>query len=556
MPAIGNLDMKEKTFDAVVLARARRAGDREAMSRWEAPDVLACAEKAILGLLSQLGLRGMKTAAAGAGLGSPHVMAKAPRGGAVGVYLACISSPASYGALTVRQFAWCGQHPAVSVWLLPCVVEALSDEDSHCVVRSVVCLREGGQWEGSAEARQFLPVSDMGENPYAAVFGTASKLKSLVILREVANRGKVLFPYIEGLAGPSRMPAPCMLKGSGDEAPIMLALSEGLKDGCFQLAYGDFYSWANPVNELEVCRFPLPDAELQVELLDRKGAIYLATMAEAVIFPGLIRQGMHFRWAVSLLVSEFSLMEEAGSETVEPSFMQSSGDCYSSLVSRVESIQAIALCGMPGYCIQARVDGESPDLLFNAYVFEAALKGEVPRMGDAFGCKGFLYAVPDALVDSAECWADFPPAVAEARAREKEGQELPALDESQAAALFASMMSSHDFHGISPCLAEEVHYRSETASLELFGKKDLLRHLRDRFDEWDAQGIVPLLGFHRGSIMHGGIRRPCTIAAFRGKVFSATVFRLAGNRIAAMESLAGEALMSLELVQEKEPAAG
>lgn len=524
------------------------------MRRWEVPDVLACAEKAILGLLSRLGLHDIKNGAIDAfrsGHGSPHFMATSPQGEMVGIYLVCISSPASYGALTVRQYAWCGQHPAWGVWLLPCVVEALADDYSHCVVRSVVLLREEGQWKGSAEVRQFLPVSDMGENPYAAVFGTASQLKSLAILREVANRGKILFPYIEGLAGPSQMPSTCMLKGSGDEAPIMLALAEGLKNGCFLLAYGDFYSWANPVNELEVCRFPLPGAELQVELLDSKGAIYTATMAEAVIFPGLIRQGMHFRWAVSLLVSEFALLEVEDGETVEPSFMQHSGTCFSSLVSRVESVQPAVLCGMPGYCIQAHVDGESPDLLFNAYVFEAALKGAVPRQGGFFGCKGLLYAVPDALVEAKACWADSPQAAVAAHEREKEQPELPSLDESRAATLFTAMMGSHDFHGISPYLAEEVHYRSETASLEFFGKKELLRHLRDRFDEWDAQGIVPMLGFHRGTVMYGGKRRPCTIAAFQGRVFSATVFRLAGNRIAAISSLAGEVLQSLELVQEK-----
>lgn len=546
-----------KAFEPVVLASASDAREQENLLRWGADDVLGMAQGPLMRLLARMGATQIQATPPGQG-GMPPYLALTPEGRQAGIYLVCISRPAAYGALAAPQYVWCGQHPDCDIWLLPCTVEKLADDYTHCVLRMAVCLREGGRWKGSAEVRQFLPTADMGENPHAGVWGTASRLKHITLLREVANRGQALYPYIAGLAASQQMPGHYLLKGSGTESPIMLVLAEGRKEGRLQLLYGDFYSWENPVNELEIYRLPKPEEEPVGELLDGQGVIYTAAMPELAIFPGLIQRGMHFRWAVSLLVSEWSPYGQGAAGAAEASgevaasFMQDSGTCYSTMVSRVAAVKKVEWCGVPGYCLQAPVSDESPELLFNVYVFEPALKGAQPRVGDMFGCCGSLYAVPDARVAGGVCWADSPEAALAAHKRMQTQQgrgasPLPPLDEAAAARLFAEMMGSHDAGSLAPYLDEGLHYCSATADVRLFGRKELLRHLRDRFDEWEAQGIVPMLEFHPGTILREGRRRPCTIAAFQKKVFSATLFRLEGGRIIAMDSVDGEELQTLEL---------
>lgn len=537
--------METKPFDTVVLARARGGAEVAEMRRWRVTDLFAAAEKGVEALPGLAGLRHVRNRIIDSlreGQGAPCFLAEGENGESVGIYVLCISNPASYGALTQQQFDWCRRHEGLAIYALPCAVQQLAEDYARCVAQAPICLRNAAGWQDAAEeSRSLLPPHVEGLRPYEAALGTAAPLKRLNLLREAVNRGSALYPRIDGLPGRQALPPGFLLKGIGTEPPLMLALSEGLRGGKVQLLYGDFYSWENPVNELEVSG--LPQGNLLTGLLDSCGTEYCAIVAEAAMFPGLFRNGMHFRWSVSLLADSFELRGEGESAY---SFLQEAGTARSTLVGRIETLRQASFCGVPAYCLQSRIEDAPEGPVFNVYVLPTALgEGMELRVGDLFGCSGMLYAAPDAYVETDACWADSP--VAAACAWKQEQMRLP--DEGAAAHLFKEMMERQSFVGIAPLLKGDVRYLSETTPIALVGRAEMLKHLGKCFREWQGRSLVPMLEFHCGTIGLEGARRPCVIAAFRKKVFSATVFQVENGLIVAIRTLAGRPLLSLKLAQ-------
>lgn len=389
--------MHNRKFSACVLARATEAADVAELCSWQVSDLFATVEDSLLELLTSCGLQGVRSDfidAVRKGEGAPHLTAEED-GVPVAVYVLCVSSVNAPATLSLKQYEWVEAHPGAIVYVLPCVVQRVRADYARCVADSLYAVRVRGKWATDAETCQFLPE----QHGYSTFLGGGGLLKMHTLVRETANSGTRIYPYVDGLAHNGDMAPDMRLLASGVESPLLLVLTQGRRDGNVVLRYGDFYSDANPVNELEVFKIAEADA---LTLMDARGACYKVSCAEMAMFSHCLKLGMHLRCAVSLVASAFSF---GGDGLV--SFVQPSVD-KSELHSHVLQVTPVQFCGMAGYCLQCGVNPRLPELLFNVYVFEPSLGGRVPRVGDFISATGRLYAVPDSLVESPVCWADSP----------------------------------------------------------------------------------------------------------------------------------------------------
>lgn len=391
------MNMSVFNVTPVILARASSVEDVAEMSAWKESDVFSIAEADLVALLAEVAqepvhnriIESMRVAD-----GSPHFTIEL-KGKVVGAYVLCISSLASVGSLTEKQYAWAEAHPAADIWVVPCVVQHIRADVARAVVDSVYALRERGRWCSEDFARQFLP-RPHGLSHY---LNGAALLKEHTLVREVANVGTRIYPYVAGVADYKYMLPNHELRCSGgDDFPLMLVQTAGAANGALRVVGHGIYSADNPVNELEIYSVGT-DA---LELLDARGGVYSAACAELAMFPSRLKVGMHLLWSVNLFANDFAFVKE---KTIR---FEQKNATRTALVSCVQRVRPIQFCGLPGYCLQVPVHAKLPDLLCNVYVFEPLLMGRVPRVGDYISAVGKLQAAPDALVESNVSWADSP----------------------------------------------------------------------------------------------------------------------------------------------------
>lgn len=409
--------MSVRNITPKILARAASAQDVAEMSAWKESDVLALAESALAAVVAEHAsgtVCNRVIDALRAADGSPHYTAE-HHDTQVAVYVLCLSSPASHAALSLQQVSWAESHPAADVWVLPCVVQHLRADAARCVVDSIYTVRTRGRWGADAAVRQFLPAAD--RTPH--YLGGAALLKEHNLVREVANAGTRIYPYIAGVATHRHLPDSHELRCSGaGDFPLMLVQTRGARDGALRVVRAGIYSAENPVNELEI------DSVLRdsVALMDARGHIYHAACAELSMFPDRLKVGMHLRWAVSIFADSFELCRKTRIR------IDSAAVQVRAFASRIQAVKPVDFCGLKGYCLQAPVHEQLPGLLFNVYVFEHLLAGRVPRVGEWFIARGHTLAAPDSLVDAATCWADSPETAAASQADAAESVALQEYD--------------------------------------------------------------------------------------------------------------------------------
>lgn len=389
--------MSHVHFSTKVLARATSVADVAEMRGWQESDLFSIAETGVESVVASLYRGEVKNLVIDSlrlADGSPHFMVKAG-GRMLAVYVLCIASWSSEGALTPKQYAWAEAHAAVEIVVLPCVVQQLQHDRARCVAENAYVLRKQGRWLHEADTLQFLP------RPHRehSFVGGAALLKMHNCVREVANGGMRIYPYVAGLAGHQDMPrnTECHCSGKG-EFPLVLLQMVATQSGAIRVSRSGVYSAQNPVNELEI--YALRDKE--IELIDSRGCVYVADCAELSMFPGKWHTGMHMRWSVSLFAESFRFISPCA-VSIESPFGRV--DAFRSSVKSVESAE---IQGLRVYCIQAAAHAKQPQLVFNVYVPEHALSGRVPRVGDYFEASGKLQAAPDALVENPDSWADSP----------------------------------------------------------------------------------------------------------------------------------------------------
>ena len=394
-------------FDNRVLARARNEASVAAMSTWGVAELFAALSTPLHGMLAEVARSGVWnnrfTDAVKYADGSPHFVYRA-FGKETALYVVCISSPKSEAALSAAQYAWAEQHPEADVWLLPCVVQHLRPDFARMVADRFVVLRTNGQWSQDADARQFLPVH--ARLPHW--LGSAGVLKMRNIVRELANNGLQIYPYISGVAHSKHLPKAIQLRCYGDgTTPTVVAVLHAPEGEPPTVLWADFYSDINPVHELEV-QAVAADA---LEVLDAYGRNYRACCAELQMFPGRILPGMHLRCAMNLPATSFAYLEspEYGCEQTD--------DCNLTLKAQIRAVQRVQCCGMEGYCLQAAYDAALPNQCLNVFVFEHLFTGKLPQVGTFIEATGKLMLTPDSLVETTASWVNatkplLPPAMA------------------------------------------------------------------------------------------------------------------------------------------------
>ena len=389
--------MPQRRFSPFILARAKTPAAIAEMNGWRESDLFAAAESALQSLLeAEVGgswenrvIEALRRAD-----GSPHFVST-QEGEPVALYVLCISSSESPGSLTAAQYAWAESHPEYGVWVLPCVVQHLRADYARCVVESLHLLYSRGKWDAEPIQRQFLPLAQRPPH----WLGGAGELKLHRLVRECVHAGTQIFPYVEGLAGNRHLPQGLqVLSSGGAESPLLLVLAESPAGGAVRVRWADFYSSANPHNELELVECHTDG----IELMDARGGLYLASCAETAMFGSLFKPGMHLKCALNLLAETYATTPGA-----PKSFAGMPKKC-ALITAAVDAVEPVTFCGLRGYCLSVHPNKRMPDLQLNVYVFATLTGGRIPTVGDIVSASGSLHAAVDARVEAAECWADSP----------------------------------------------------------------------------------------------------------------------------------------------------
>lgn len=367
-----------------ILNRAEDEQSVAQMSSRSAELLLAECERALDGHLRACGFRHVRRLAGERA--TPHFSA-ALSGDKVEVYVLSVCNMGATAALTPEQFRHCDCSQSANVYVVPCVVQKLSHGRARCVATPAVCVCRNGAWGGSAEALQYLPsacrLGTSAEMPCSAWL-----LKRYNLAREVANHGMTLYPVVQGLAHAGHVAASVEIKGSGTESPLMLTITEGRSEGRLQLAYADFYSADNAVNELVIAALANDDeSPAQVHLRADDGEEYSANCAELLMFPERMEIGMRFRWALSLLCNHYIPLKD--DETPREK---------SDLCAVVRSSRRCNFCGLPLCHIVAEAGAQT----VNVYAPVYDVYSPLPSEGERFCARGSMYAVPDEFVPAPE----------------------------------------------------------------------------------------------------------------------------------------------------------
>ncbi len=357
-----------------------------------APDLLVAESESLLNEhLRGCGLRHVRRVSpigpAEARLAAPHFTA-ADAEGSVEVYVLSVAGMASQAALTSEQMRRCERlvEPKLRVCVLPCLVQHLRGGKARCVAMPLVCVRKHGNWLNAPEVMQYLSPAHR-EGTASEMPCSAWLLKKHNLTREVANYGMQLFPLVKGFAHSGHMPEGMELKASGEQEPLMLVLTEGKVDGNLQLAYADFYSAENAVNELAVKELPADVDEDAPSLLlaAEDGTEYRARCAELLMFPGRMECGLRFRCALSVLCNHYRRLLPG-----EDVPFAAAGE----LSGKIRNVSRSSFCGLPLCHIVADVGKQT----VNVYVPLHSDNSPMPSVGEMFCVRGTLYVVPDKLL--------------------------------------------------------------------------------------------------------------------------------------------------------------
>lgn len=393
-----------------------------------APDLILAESELLLGEhLRNCGLRHVRRVSpvgpTEARMVAPHFTA-ADAEGTVEVYVLSVAGMASQAALTSEQMRRCERlvEPKLRICVLPCLVQHLRGGKARCVALPPVCVRKQGSWLKAPEVMQYLSPAHR-EGTASEMPCSAWLLKKHNLTREVANYGIQLFPLVKGFAHSGHMPEGMVLKASGEQEPLMLVLTEGKVEGHLQLAYADFYSAENAVNELVVKELPADEEEDASSLLlaAEDGTEYRARCAELLMFPGRMECGLRFRWALSMLCNHYRRLQAD-----EESPFVAAGE----LSGKIRRLSRSRFCGLPLCHIVADAGKQT----VNIYVPLHSDSSPMPSVGETFCVRGALYAVPDKLLGYEKDVAE-PPAVPEPAAVPEPNADADMLPHSLALAV-------------------------------------------------------------------------------------------------------------------------
>lgn len=124
------------------------------------------------------------------------------------------------------------------------------------------------------------------------------------------------------------------------------------------------------------------------------------------------------------------------------------------------------------------------------------------------------------------CACPFHETILDLDSGERQRQRPEHLDESMVAGLFRAALAEGHWADFARWMREEADYTSESNDCHFGSKLDFLRYMDLKVDSWkNGDGkIWAGAGFHTGSVIWQGRRRPCTATLQQGSPVAITVF--------------------------------
>lgn len=404
------------------------------------------------------------------------------------------ASPMELQALSAEQCACCEQsYPQHDVFFAALLADT---QEQRLYLLGPVEVRASGGWlNDDPEQAQFLPISRRsGIDRYTALFGGCAMFKlSRLLIPHVLEHGHLPRFSVQGLFADKEQGENGLyaLMAAAPPTHFMLVAKEG--DGLDFRRPFFFYS-DRPHAELELTRC----AEgAPVELLDKTGRLLCAESLEGTLYPDLLACGKHYKWTLSLVadrcrpmkremsISSGPLLEQArrdyrrthGSAPPENfsvrvstegirSFYQEPQQSYAELCGRVLEAEEVEVDSRRAIRLSLLPIPGNDDVEVQVFVGEQAGLSEPPLPGDVVECAGFLYASPDAVVESAESWQDSGEVAALQETRELELNSMSAYEQFSGYSLAQGVVAAAFARaGYSLLSAPGAHTREEATFL-------------------------------------------------------------------------------------------
>ena len=428
--------------------------------------------EAISLLLRRAGFSGISFAEARA----DHPQVTAEKGGRK--LCICFAPPAVHpmalAALSEAQCACCDASYAEHDVYYASLFGHAQEKSLHLL--GPVQVKSAGRWLGEqTEQSQFLPLRRRaGVDRFSPIFGGAALFKmDRLLIPYALEHGQLPRFSVEGLFDDQEQGESGFYALMCGRAPTHFMLVEREQERITFRRPFFFYGEA-PTAELELTHSSEQTPEL-IELMERTGRLLYAESLEAILFPKLLATGKHYKCTLSLVADrcrtvqrEFSissgpLCEQAKRDYVrrhgeEPPadfavrvstaelrrFSQEPHDSYTQLCGVLQQARETEVDGQRALQWTVRAIPDNDEVEVQVFVGAAVAEelGALPQVGDVVECSGYLYASPDAVLETDESWQDSGEVAALQENRELEAQGLRAYEQFAAYSLAQAVVAS------------------------------------------------------------------------------------------------------------------
>ena len=364
----------------------------------------------------------------------------------------------SIRALSEQQCTYCDErYPEHDVYYA-CLLVNPQEPSLHLL--GPVRVRHGRQWQTrNLEQSQFLPQRLRATmDRYSPIFGDCVLYKmDQMLIPHVLRHGELPKFSVQGVFEDAEQGETdyMALMCTAPPAHLML-IRKNHATGKHEFCRPFFFYGDSPEAELELTRLSSEAPECgMVEMLDKTGRMIHAECLEAALYGSRLLTGKHYMWTLSLVADrirhlqrEFSvtsgiLYEQAKHEYIrehgkEPPagfaahistdalrfFRQEEHKSYAELCGRVTRVESSEVDSQPTLILTLQPDPQNEQLEVQIFAGVGSGLRNKPEVGDVVECSGYLYASPDAAVQTAESWQDSGDVAAMQEKRELEEHAL------------------------------------------------------------------------------------------------------------------------------------
>ena len=317
------------------------------------------------------------------------------------------AQPLGMEGLSEAQCQYCDEnHPECDVYYACLMVDA-RERRLHLV--GPVPVKQYGMWQlYDAELCQYIPLAMRRDlDRYSPIYGGAVVFKmDRFILPRVLEHGTLPRFSVENLfADADQGEAGFYALINGDTPTHLMLVHRAEAEDAPRFLRPFFFGDSHPEAELELmrCLDSQPDCGV-TELMDKTGTVFYAECLEAVLYPGRFLAGRHYMWTLSLVATSVHPAQAA-----EASFYQEPYDTFTQICGTITRVEETMVDGLPARLWTLAPLPHNPAVEVQVYVGEPlarASRCEGVAVGDVVEIEGYLYASPDALLETAESWQD------------------------------------------------------------------------------------------------------------------------------------------------------